>query len=81
MLVFPVFLQTLNSIPDQDTFYDITDQLEVQGMEQVTQKLTSRSGSDLDLMEQIRIYEVSPYLMKFDDDDDAKPIFSHLPGL
>ena len=51
--------QTLNFIPDQDTFYDITDQLEVQGMEQLTQKLTSRSGSDLDLMEQIRIYEVS----------------------
>ncbi len=54
-----VFLQTLAGLPDQDTFYDVVDSLEEQGMDAVSQRHINRKGTDLDLVEQFNIYEVS----------------------
>lgn len=54
---FP-FLQTLAALPDQDSFYDMVDGLEEQGMETVSQRHLGRKGTDLDLVEQLNIYEV-----------------------
>lgn len=53
-----VFLQTLSALPDQDSFYDMVDGLEEQGMETVSQRHLGRKGTDLDLVEQLNIYEV-----------------------
>lgn len=56
---FFIFLKTLNGIPDQDTYYDIVDSLEEQGMENVIQYYMSKQGTDLDLLQQFQIYEVN----------------------
>ena len=50
--------QTLAGLPDQDSYYDMVDCLEEQGMEAVAQRHLSRRGTDLDLVEQFNIYEV-----------------------
>lgn len=52
------FCQTLAALPDQDSFYDMVDGLEEQGMETVSQRHLGRKGTDLDLVEQLNIYEV-----------------------
>lgn len=54
----PFFLQTLAALPDQDSFYDMVDGLEEQGMETVSKRHLGRKGTDLDLVEQLNIYEV-----------------------
>lgn len=51
--------QTLAALPDQDSFYDVTDCLEQQGMETVVQQYLSSKGTDLDLKQQFVLYEVS----------------------
>lgn len=51
-------LQTLAALPDQDSFYDMVDGLEEQGMETISQRHLGRKGTDLDLVEQLNIYEV-----------------------
>lgn len=51
--------QTLAGLPDQDSFYDVVDFLEEQGIEAIVQRHLSRKGTDLDLLEQFNIYEVS----------------------
>lgn len=51
--------QTLAALPDQDTFYDVTDCLEQQGMERVVQQYLGSKGTDLDLKQQFTLYEVS----------------------
>lgn len=51
-------LQTLAGLPDQDSYYDMVDCLEEQGIEAMAQRHLSRKGTDLDLVEQINIYEV-----------------------
>lgn len=51
--------QVLNGIADQDTFYDITDYLEEQGMETIIQRLLSRNAADLDLVSQLNMYEAA----------------------
>jgi len=56
----------LHGIPDQDLFYDVTDALEEQGMERVIVRLMSREGVDVDLMEQLRIYEM---VLQHEDED------------
>lgn len=53
-----IALQTLNYIPDQDTFYDMTDAFERQDIEGVSQRMCNKSNSDLDLVEQFKLYEV-----------------------
>ena len=51
--------QVLSNIPDQDTFYDVTDSLERLGMESLILKHMSKQDADLDLLAQFQIYEVS----------------------
>uniref|UniRef100_A0A8C1YTJ1 Formin homology 2 domain containing 3b n=1 Tax=Cyprinus carpio TaxID=7962 RepID=A0A8C1YTJ1_CYPCA len=61
LLVYAMTLinKTLAGLPDQDTFYDVVDSLEEQGMEALAQRHINRKGTDLDLVEQFNIYEVS----------------------
>uniref|UniRef100_A0AAQ4QIJ4 FHOD1/3-like FH3 domain-containing protein n=2 Tax=Gasterosteus aculeatus aculeatus TaxID=481459 RepID=A0AAQ4QIJ4_GASAC len=73
LLVYAMTLinKTLAALPDQDSFYDMVDGLEEQGMETVTQRHLGRKGTDLDLVEQLNIYEMS--LQHEDGDDDSQP--------
>lgn len=57
-MISHLLLQTLAALPDQDSFYDMVDGLEEQGMETVSQRHLGRKGTDLDLVEQLNIYEV-----------------------
>lgn len=50
--------QTLAALPDQDSFYDVTDALEQQGMEALVQRLLGTAGTDVDLRTQLMLYEV-----------------------
>ena len=59
----------MHGIPDQDLFYDVTDALEEQGMENVILQLMNREGVDPDLVEQLRTYEVA--LQHEDENVDA----------
>ncbi|XP_058530769.1 FH1/FH2 domain-containing protein 1 [Ochotona princeps] len=59
LLVYTVTLinKTLAALPDQDSFYDVTDALEQQGMEALVQRLLSTAGTDVDLRTQLLLYE------------------------
>ncbi|NXK46078.1 FHOD1 protein, partial [Chauna torquata] len=59
LLVFAMTLinKTLAALPDQDSFYDVTDCLEQQGMERVVQQYLGSKGTDLDLKQQFVLYE------------------------
>ncbi|XP_061919090.1 FH1/FH2 domain-containing protein 3 isoform X1 [Entelurus aequoreus] len=74
LLVYGMTLvnKTLAGLPDQDSYYDMVDCLEEQGIEVVTQRHLSRKGTDLDLVEQLNIYETS---LRHEDGDDE----THLP--
>lgn len=50
--------QTLAGLLDQDSYYDMVDGLEEQGIEVLGQRHLSRKGTDLDLIEQFNIYDV-----------------------
>uniref|UniRef100_A0A8C9WJB0 Formin homology 2 domain containing 3 n=1 Tax=Scleropages formosus TaxID=113540 RepID=A0A8C9WJB0_SCLFO len=73
LLVYVMTLinKTLAGLPDQDSFYDVVDCLEEQGIEGLAQKHLSRKGTDFDLVEQFNIYEVT--LRHEDGDDDSQP--------
>ncbi|XP_026084876.1 FH1/FH2 domain-containing protein 3-like isoform X2 [Carassius auratus] len=73
LLVYAMTLinKTLAGLPDQDTFYDVVDSLEEQGMEAVTKRHVNRKGTDLDLVEQFNIYEST--LRHEDGDDETQP--------
>ena len=62
--------KTLNGISDQDTYYDITDAIEEQGMERIIQHYMSKQGTDHDLLHQFRTYEA--VLRHEDGDDDGR---------
>ncbi|NXU08833.1 FHOD1 protein, partial [Pardalotus punctatus] len=72
LLVFAMTLinKTLAALPDQDTFYDVTDCLEQQGMEQVVQQYLGSKGTDLDLKQQFTLYESA---LKLEDDVEEPP--------
>ena len=57
-------VQVLNAIPDQDSFYDVADSLEEQGMDRITQRHMERQGADLDLLTQFQIYEVRTWSVR-----------------
>ena len=61
----------MNALPDQDTFYDVTDCLEEQGLEKIIQRHMNRKGADLDLLEQFQIYEA---VLRLEDGDDETPL-------
>ncbi|XP_045068703.1 FH1/FH2 domain-containing protein 3-like [Coregonus clupeaformis] len=69
LLVYAMSLinKTLAGLPDQDSFYDVVDCLEEQGIEAMSQRHRSRKGTDLDLMEQFNIYETA---LRHEDGDD-----------
>ncbi|KAM4631109.1 FH1/FH2 domain-containing protein 3 [Polymixia lowei] len=73
LLVYAMTLinKTLAALPDQDSFYDMVDSLEEQGMETVSQRHLGRRGTDLDLVEQLNIYETT--LCHEDGDGDSQP--------
>ncbi|KAJ8004758.1 hypothetical protein DPEC_G00139610 [Dallia pectoralis] len=80
LLVYAMTLinKTLAGLPDQDSFYDVVDCLEEQGMESMSKRHLSRKGSDLDLMEQFNVYEAGPppgqaALRHEDGDDESQP--------
>ncbi|XP_061674996.1 FH1/FH2 domain-containing protein 3 isoform X2 [Syngnathoides biaculeatus] len=72
LLVYAMTLvnKTLAGLPDQDSYYDMVDCLEEQGIEALAQRHLSRKGSDLDLVEQLNIYETS--LRREDGDDETQ---------
>ncbi|KAG8196206.1 hypothetical protein JTE90_007933 [Oedothorax gibbosus] len=74
LLVYAVTLinKTLNGFADQDTYYDVVDTLEEQGMEHVIQYYMSKQGTDLDLLQQFQIYEA--VLKQEDGVPDTKPL-------
>uniref|UniRef100_A0A670YL19 Formin homology 2 domain containing 1 n=1 Tax=Pseudonaja textilis TaxID=8673 RepID=A0A670YL19_PSETE len=49
--------KTLAALPDQDSFYDVTDCLEQQGMERLVQAHLASKGTDSDLRQQLALYE------------------------
>ncbi|NXX49837.1 FHOD1 protein, partial [Tricholaema leucomelas] len=72
LLVFTMTLinKTLAALPDQDTFYDVTDCLEQQGMERVVQEYLGSKGTDLDLKQQFTLYESA---LKLEDGVEEPP--------
>ncbi len=50
--------KVLAAVPDQETFYDITDYLEDQGMHEIAEKYLKQPNADPTLMEQFAVYEV-----------------------
>lgn len=56
--------KTLSGISDQDSYYDETDCLEQQGIENIIQRYMSRTNTDLDLLDQFQIYEAT---LRFED--------------
>ncbi|XP_012597943.2 FH1/FH2 domain-containing protein 1 isoform X2 [Microcebus murinus] len=68
LLVYAVTLinKTLAALPDQDSFYDVTDALEQQGMEALVQRHLGTAGTDVDLRTQLVLYENT---LKLEDGD------------
>ncbi|XP_061631834.1 FH1/FH2 domain-containing protein 3 isoform X2 [Phyllopteryx taeniolatus] len=69
LLVYAMTLvnKTLAGLPDQDSYYDMVDCLEEQSIEALAKRHRSRKGSDLDLVEQLNIYETT---LRHEDGDD-----------
>lgn len=51
----------MSGLPDQDSFYDVVDCLEELGIAAVSQRHLNKKGTDLDLVEQFNIYEVTEH--------------------
>ena len=51
------YVQVLAVIPDQDTFYDLVDSLEDQGLERVAQQICKSRGVRADIVEDFRRYD------------------------
>ncbi|XP_042168617.1 FH1/FH2 domain-containing protein 3-like, partial [Oncorhynchus tshawytscha] len=83
LLVYGMTLinKTLSALPDQDSFYDMVDGLEDQRMEAVAKRFLGRRGTDLDLMEQLNIYEDTPATLRHEDGDDESNPPTGLSGL
>uniref|UniRef100_A0A8C0G800 Formin homology 2 domain containing 1 n=1 Tax=Chelonoidis abingdonii TaxID=106734 RepID=A0A8C0G800_CHEAB len=77
LLVFAMTLinKTLAALPDQDSFYDVTDCLEQQGMERIVQRHMHNKGLDPDVKQQFAIYEVSAFPLSI------SPVLGCRPGL
>ncbi|VDP68474.1 unnamed protein product [Echinostoma caproni] len=59
--------KTLNAIPDQDTFYDVTDSLEEMGMQKLIQVYLSKKSCDPELAEQFHLYEAA---LRYEDGEE-----------
>ncbi|XP_056299505.1 FH1/FH2 domain-containing protein 3-like isoform X2 [Pseudoliparis swirei] len=73
LLVYAMTLinKTLAGLPDQDSYYDMVDCLEEQGIEAMAQRHVRRKGTDLDLVEQFNIYEMT---LRHEDGDDESQL-------
>ncbi|CAF1974790.1 unnamed protein product [Rotaria magnacalcarata] len=69
LLIITLFNTVLSAISDQDTFYDITDSLEQQGMQRCTQFYLNRKPIEADLVEQFQIFDAA--LRREDGEDDS----------
>ncbi|XP_021375853.1 uncharacterized protein LOC110464783 isoform X2 [Mizuhopecten yessoensis] len=80
LLIYSMTLlnKVLNAIPDQDTFYDVTDALEELGMEQITRIYMNRNGADLDLLTQFQVYEAA---LRYEDGEEEDADLSQLDSL
>ncbi|XP_028256953.1 FH1/FH2 domain-containing protein 1-like isoform X1 [Parambassis ranga] len=74
LLMFAMTLinKTLAVLPDQDSFYDVTDSLEQLGMESIIHKHINNKGAEPDLRAQFTVYETA---LKYEDGelDDSSP--------
>ncbi|XP_048796603.1 FH1/FH2 domain-containing protein 3 isoform X6 [Lagopus muta] len=70
LLVYAMTLvnKTLSGLPDQDSFYDVVDCLEELGIEAISQRHLNKKGTDLDLVEQFNIYEMT---LRHEDGDET----------
>uniref|UniRef100_A0A674ICZ1 Formin homology 2 domain containing 1 n=1 Tax=Terrapene triunguis TaxID=2587831 RepID=A0A674ICZ1_9SAUR len=75
LLVFAMTLinKTLAALPDQDSFYDVTDCLEQQGMECIVQRHMHNKGLDPDVKQQFTIYEVSAFPLSMGRMEELPP--------
>ncbi|XP_052364297.1 FH1/FH2 domain-containing protein 3-like [Oncorhynchus keta] len=71
ILTMNLINKTLAALPDQDSFYDVTDCLEQQGMEHIMHKHMSSKVTEPDLKQQFTIYERA--LRHEDGEMDAAP--------
>ncbi|KAM3877450.1 FH1/FH2 domain-containing protein 1 [Diretmus argenteus] len=74
LLIYTMTLinKTLVALPDQDSFYDVTDCLEQQGMEKIIHRHMNNKATEADLRTQFTIYETA---LRYEDGemDDASP--------
>ncbi|XP_075939274.1 FH1/FH2 domain-containing protein 1 [Anarhichas minor] len=72
MFIMTLINKTLAVLPDQDSFYDVTDSLEHLGMETIIHKHMSNKGTEPDLRAQFTTYETA---LKNEDGemDDSSP--------
>ncbi|XP_075243666.1 FH1/FH2 domain-containing protein 1-like [Convolutriloba macropyga] len=54
---FKLLNTILEAVPDQDTYYDIVDSLEEQGMQRLVQKYRGKQGQCRGLLKELRKYE------------------------
>ncbi|XP_023646104.2 FH1/FH2 domain-containing protein 1 isoform X1 [Paramormyrops kingsleyae] len=68
LLIYALSLinKALAALPDQDSFYDVTDCLEQLGMEKTMQRHMNIKGTDPDLKQQFTIYENA---LRYEDGD------------
>lgn len=60
--------QTLKGLPDQDSFYDVVDSLEDQGLEKIIQHYLSKQELEMKLSEQFVNYEA---VLRYEDGDST----------
>ncbi|KAL3314147.1 formin y 2 domain containing [Cichlidogyrus casuarinus] len=73
MYTMTLINKLLFALPDQDTFYDVTDRLEELGMQQIITTHLSKSDLDQDLAEQFHLYEAN---LKFEDGESLNGVDS-----
>ncbi|XP_026234885.1 FH1/FH2 domain-containing protein 1 isoform X3 [Anabas testudineus] len=76
LLMFTMTLinKTLAALPDQDSFYDVTDSLEQLGMETIIQKHMNNKGAEPELRAQFTVYETALRHEDGDVEDSSHPI-------
>ncbi|XP_074618876.1 FH1/FH2 domain-containing protein 3-like [Acropora palmata] len=70
--------KVLYATPSQDEFYNITDSLEEQGMEQIIKSHQNKFGSNIDLLDQFNIYEMA---LRIEDGDEEFPALGSSPSI
>lgn len=73
LLIFTMTLinKTLAALPDQDSFYDVTDSLEQLGMEAVIHKHLNNKATEPDIRAQFTTYENA---LKYEDGEVDEPV-------